>query len=223
MYRTADHPRMRGERTASIRAIKSANGSSPHARGTLPSTHQPHCSGRIIPACAGNAFCPIDPASRLADHPRMRGERTPCRVCLACVIGSSPHARGTLYQVLRCSFPFRIIPACAGNATYSETPDSPHPDHPRMRGERSRAPGAQLRSPGSSPHARGTLARAGRSTSISRIIPACAGNAYVSPFRGRTSTDHPRMRGERSNVRASLFVAAGSSPHARGTRQSRSR
>ena len=75
---TAVHPRMRGERTskyASNRRVprfipacagnafdvfgkwRARNGSSPHARGTLPPANPAAQTVRFIPACAGNAHC----------------------------------------------------------------------------------------------------------------------------------------------------------------------
>ncbi len=53
--RRADHPRMRGERPGRVVRFYAASGSSPHARGTLRSCSKSPSSGRIIPACAGNA------------------------------------------------------------------------------------------------------------------------------------------------------------------------
>ena len=50
----ADHPRVRGEHTASSTASAVALGSSPRARGTPRGIPPPGSHRRIIPACAGN-------------------------------------------------------------------------------------------------------------------------------------------------------------------------
>ena len=93
---------------------------------------------------------------------------------------------------------------------------------------------------GSSPHARGTHNRGQGASASHRFIPACAGNAQhgcirrsTSPVhprmrgeqcrRGRLRSVHPRMRGERALTIGGAVLAAGSSPHARGTRLRRDR
>ncbi len=87
-----------------------------------------------------------------------------------------------------------------------------------MRGERP-PPGARngLAS-GSSPHARGTHPARHVRRAAGRFIPACAGNAIGGHRRFRPDAVHPRMRGERRSALAMARAAAGSSPHARGTR-----
>ena len=88
-----------------------------------------------------------------------------------------------------------------------------------MRGERRSAATLQPMDDGSSPHARGTHSASVAGPVPKRFIPACAGNAHQRSWIGRSSTVHPRMRGER--VVNPLFPESdiGSSPHARGTRR----
>ncbi len=86
-----------------------------------------------------------------------------------------------------------------------------------MRGERSNARRVASDDGGSSPHARGTQAIIQLNTAFSRFIPACAGNAPRPTTRSSLPAVHPRMRGERSRIRAGRGYAPGSSPHARGT------
>ena len=71
---------------------------------------------------------------------------------------------------------------------------------------------------GSSPHARGTLSGALEKLVLLRFIPAYAGNASAPGFRGRPSSVHPRIRGERCGCPAVGDGTSGSSPHTRGTR-----
>ncbi len=173
---------MRGERTCSAAAISPVDGSSPHARGTRVLHSVEPVLGRIIPACAGNAPREGGGVSGHPDHPRMRGERMATFAERVSMVGSSPHARGTLSTTCREPRQRRIIPACAGNATWAASCTSGRTDHPRMRGERIDPVTRDLLDDGSSPHARGTLARRERRERDRRIIPACAGNAPTATF-----------------------------------------
>ena len=91
-------------------------------------------------------------------------------------------------------------------------------DHPRMRGEHTVRRRPLLPRLGSSPHARGTLVWLDDDTGDPGIIPACAGNTRAPWPRSYPTRDHPRMRGEHDILHCHCDVTAGSSPHARGTR-----
>ena len=93
-----DHPRMRGEHAAGAWWEPQTKGSSQHARGALEAYGLVALAGGIIPACAGSTYRRWRSHGRARDHPRMRGEHTlPDTVAAPCS-GSSPHARGTLWQ-----------------------------------------------------------------------------------------------------------------------------
>ena len=127
----------------------------------------------------------------------MRGEQCGAVDKLIGPKGSSPHARGTVYD--------------------QHEPHSTDRDHPRMRGEQiERVPGT-LAALGSSPHARGTAGRAGARAGHAGIIPACAGNSPPRLSSAPRCRDHPRMRGEQNSSMSLLPSLPGSSPHARGT------
>ena len=113
----AVHPRMRGERVGPETIEDSGVGSSPHARGTLDFAQLAPDRRRFIPACAGNAASRRMRTTLQTVHPRMRGERVFSIQQNGHVIGSSPHARGTLWFVRKGDAPDRFIPACAGNAS----------------------------------------------------------------------------------------------------------
>ena len=131
-----DHPRMRGEHDYRVHARIRGQGSSPHARGTLPHRLELERERGIIPACAGNTPCHRRTRDSSRDHPRMRGEHAKRHNPYCWEVGSSPHARGTLL----------------GNIIS----DMRVWDHPRMRGEHSPDASEMTVEEGSSPHARGT-------------------------------------------------------------------
>ena len=147
----------------------------------------------------------------------MRGERSVLQEAPPAGDGSSPHARGTPDRGRQDHGRLRFIPACAGNALPDRVARYRMTVHPRMRGERKQQQRSAWPSGGSSPHARGTPAWAGRKLNLARFIPACAGNAIHLHMLCHHVPVHPRMRGERTWKRATSTPFVGSSPHARGT------
>ena len=109
-----DHPRSRGV-YAHTRVIGTAReGSSPLARGLPLNVRVPGGSLGIIPARAGFTHTE-DPPSRLSrDHPRSRGVYALDAKTAADVAGSSPLARGLLFELSGPPLPVGIIPARAG-------------------------------------------------------------------------------------------------------------
>ena len=110
-----DHPRMRGEHFYFIFLVWWWLGSSPHARGTPSDKGNSMSHTGIIPACAGNTYSYQRIAWTAGDHPRMRGEHPYRIIPIPQGMGSSPHARGTLWRNRRNLHHTGIIPACAGN------------------------------------------------------------------------------------------------------------
>ena len=133
-------------------------------------------SGSIIPACAGNMFS------------RRRSCFSWC--------GSSPRVRGTYVAIFYSQCLYKIIPACAGNISFSRLGRLAIRDHPRVCGEHPSVIVAPLAHMGSSPRVRGTCSDAVEILFDPRIIPACAGN-MLSKYRLLAPTwDHPRVCGE---------------------------
>ena len=167
---------MRGEHLSRARSTLSQLGSSPHARGALPSSSASSFSSGIIPACAGSTATSVRHSASAWDHPRMRGEHFDRKALDATAKGSSPHARGALVNLTRLVANLGIIPACAGSTLRRMGRGRGGRDHPRMRGEH--ADGLSRGHPmaGSSPHARGARTRKRPRNRTSGIIPACAGS-----------------------------------------------
>ena len=69
---------------------------------------------------------------------------------------------------------------------------------------------------GSSPHTRGAPSIYWSAISGRRIIPAYAGSTACRRRPDRTGRDHPRIRGEHSDLRVVCHDIPGSSPHTRG-------
>ncbi len=132
----AVHPRVRGERGCFDAPAQCACGSSPRARGTLGVRQMSTPEVRFIPACAGNAFTSCTYVRPRAVHPRVRGERIGRSVTAACLVGSSPRARGTPCGAPSAPSSSRFIPACAGNAGGPPRCVRASSVHPRVRGER---------------------------------------------------------------------------------------
>ena len=151
----------------------------------------------FIPACAGNSCLNRININQPPVHPRLRGELAKRLRIRTPQPGSSPLARGTRTQTLRCNPGGRFIPACAGNSDVCKALSIQNAVHPRLRGEldRSNAPKKSLN--GSSPLARGTRCH----RKIGRMLPAV----------------HPRLRGELSLELLKNLSVNGSSPLARGT------
>ncbi len=223
----------------------STGGSSPRARGTLARARLRGAGGRFIPACAGNTPATPSSVSATTVHPRVRGEHIQPPMVASAPGGSSPRARGTHLIADQGGRRRRFIPACAGNTARGAKRGHGPAVHPRVRGEHSRDCLVSGDGDGSSPRARGTLARLSGQWRWRRFIPACAGNTSprargtlcdycVDACRGRfipacagntaaitpsssCAAVHPRVRGEHGNTCDYFGRLCGSSPRARGT------
>ena len=153
--RRPDHPRSRGVYRTATTSSSPSLGSSPLARGLL-------ADSKLLLQAA-------------VDHPRSRGvyERGAARVVYD--RGSSPLARGLRHSAPIEDRDARIIPARAGFTKRPHGCRGTRRDHPRSRGVYlSRRPSPR-RTRGSSPLARGLLARERLRERVLRIIPARAG------------------------------------------------
>ena len=211
-----DHPRMRGEHSRRASATSRRVGSSPHARGAHRARYLAEAPAGIIPACAGSTAAYSMATSVFWDHPRMRGEHTVAIDPKDDWEGSSPHARGAPRGHAGNAERRGIIPACAGSTSSKSRAATGIRDHPRMRGEHPDGTRVAFTLGGSSPHARGAPNLEDADVGGGRIIPACAGSTPTAPRTSATARDHPRMRGEHTEMVQSWDGWEGSSPHARG-------
>ena len=151
-----DHPRSRGEYWCRSSRSSQSTGSSPLSRGIQTPPSPAGLFVRIIPALAGNTHTMADGCGFQQDHPRSRGEYVAVPGAFALQAGSSPLSRGI--RPCEQSWPGSpgIIPALAGNTHSQMLVSGTVGDHPRSRGEYSRAPSPEFGTPW--------------------IIPALAGN-----------------------------------------------
>ena len=151
---------------------------------------------RLIPARAGNTRLRWTARAVTAAHPRSRGEHMGSQGSSRSRSGSSPLARGTQVQKFRERWLRRLIPARAGNTRAVAPGRAPGTAHPRSRGEHSELLWLLGQDCGSSPLARGTRGACGASGTLSRLIPARAGNTAMFHVFMMGFPAHPRSRGE---------------------------
>ena len=151
-----DHPRVCGEQLMASRLQRPIPGSSPRVRGTGGCYRRRGNTGGIIPACAGNRRRVLRQRSAPRDHPRVCGEQNFTELLSSFLTGSSPRVRGTARKSSLLSFPYGIIPACAGNSLKSILTCLMMRDHPRVCGEQFEAFEPEVSQKGSSPRVRGT-------------------------------------------------------------------
>ena len=90
------------------------------------------------------------------------------------------------------------------------------PDHPRACGANVADWAALSAVAGSSPRVRGKRSRGWLRVSMSRIIPARAGQTGRPSMRTSAHTDHPRACGANGEPAKRLHITPGSSPRVRG-------
>ena len=195
--RCSVHPRGRGEQATSCWVAMS--------------------SLRFIPAGAGNRLEEPPPPPPFSVHPRGRGEQKGGSIGLIGLNGSSPRTRGTVWSAAPSSYPWRFIPADAGNRIGGSGSTAPPSVHPRGRGEQQHNLLELLIGNGSSPRTRGTDLKIATHIDDRRFIPAGAGNRKTMSWAIGRPPVHPRGRGEQLDGVGKRFGLGGSSPRARGT------
>ena len=167
------------------------------------------CYGRTSPTIGGK------------DHPRSRGVYMSRISPSVRAWGSSPLARGLRHRVVHRELDPGIIPARAGFTLSRPALRARRRDHPRSRGVYRSLRSLRRRRQGSSPLARGLPGADDRLVGGQRIIPARAGFTTNSPGRRTPTRDHPRSRGVYAVLVRTRPERHGSSPLARGLRNTR--
>ena len=193
---STDYPRLRGDDNWSGQTCFSWAGLPPPARGRPRVLDPVHGGQRITPACAGTTFRASAPSHPRSDYPRLRGDDIAKRERNSSQGGLPPPARGRPGPASTAPAPIRITPACAGTTTTEPTPEGPHADYPRLRGD------DQV--------CRGSGAAQGR------ITPACAGTTTSCRLRGARTPDYPRLRGDDHSRKEYQNGFHGLPPPARG-------
>ena len=211
-----DHPRSRGVYIVGARPAVGKTGSSPLARGFRSTGAAGTTPARIIPARAGFTARRHRRHRPPSDHPRSRGVYSWSPATCPNAWGSSPLARGLRASLLLIAAIAGIIPARAGFTRRRRPGPRPRQDHPRSRGVYDDGKSVPVVCGGSSPLARGLLARVGRCDDGEGIIPARAGFTTRRTGLGTRPGDHPRSRGVYAESRVMTPAEKGSSPLARG-------
>ena len=216
-----DHPRSRGVYSFRCGCWGCGEGSSPLARG-LRSPEATRVGARgIIPARAGFTSTAWPSGSPPRDHPRSRGVYSVVASLASTSSGSSPLARGLHSALVLPRALSGIIPARAGFTTAPRDTREGRRDHPRSRGVYTVVTNGSEKSAGSSPLARGLPLPTRQPGPVRGIIPARAGFTEVLDLGNGVLTDHPRSRGVYLTRRPPSSGSLGSSPLARGLRETR--
>ena len=109
-----------------------------------------------------------------------------------------------------------LTPACAGKRRRPPDTSPARWDHPRMCGEKGCCKFSSRNHSGSPPHMRGKVQLLPVHHDKVGITPACAGKRPRAPCTLATTTDHPRVCGEKAGVHFFLDDYQGSPPRMRG-------
>ena len=211
-----DHPRVCGEKMASLAEVVLPLGSPPRVRGEARDRVGGRDGDRITPACAGRRDRPVPRAYRFSDHPRVCGEKITTRSPTNCLVGSPPRVRGEERRQKDGNCGHGITPACAGRRNCRRIRAAGYWDHPRVCGEKSSRNTLLFSREGSPPRVRGEAPEISALSSMPGITPACAGRSISSPRSGRPLSDHPRVCGEKRNFSMETCHSQGSPPRVRG-------
>ena len=151
----------------------------------------------ITPAWAGKSLSLSGWSSGRQDHPRVGGKKHHAGILETAGMGSPPRRRGKVFLTDLVRVVVRITPAQAGKSRRCCLPGSPRMDHPRVGGEKSRAPGRSRCGAGSPPHGRGKVYLRYSPATGSGITPAWAGKRSYGCGTEQCGRDHPRTGGEK--------------------------
>ena len=149
----------------------------------------------------------------------MCGEKTSAKQYHSAKTGSPPRMRGKVPTGLPSVSGSRITPAYAGKSSCVISGSTRHGDHPRVCGEKLDLYMAYVRRKGSPPRMRGKVQIPEYIGGQRRITPAYAGKSPGSIFVTPRKWDHPRMCGEKHQLRRGVEVEPGITPACAGKRE----
>ena len=211
-----DHPRVCGEKPERKAPRRPRLGSPPRMRGKETDSRRQCCSAGITPAYAGKRtlFCLAGRRNR--DHPRVCGEKCSDHIDKGMIEGSPPRMRGKVLCICPLFCVLGITPAYAGKRAEQAHSMSCSEDHPRVCGEKSGSCFFLSIVLGSPPRMRGKAVRARRGACPLRITPAYAGKSFGLVIKFLRHGDHPRVCGEKGDIKYYDVTCAGSPPRMRG-------
>ncbi len=209
---------MRGGAEDTMNDTKQRYGQSPHARGSHKISARGVFTDWSIPACAGEPMRACSQKWRTMVNPRMRGgARYPTGHSRPCS-GQSPHARGSLKNLIRRYGLPGSIPAYAGEPGLRPATKRPDGVNPRIRGGAAHFGADGVAEVGQSPHTRGSHFSAQNNAMRIRSIPAYAGEPLAHGPRAVYTAVNPRIRGGTTRGTRRPSPDRGQSPHTRGNR-----
>ena len=124
--------------------------------------------------------------------------------------------RGKGFKIRLNRIPNGITPAYAGKRAALNLCLKNYEDHPRLCGEKLNTAIDTFNLEGSPPPMRGKEFMRFITVTCDRITPAYAGKSIFLPQNGHGLRDHPRLCGEKLEVRATEIDVQGSPPPMRG-------
>ena len=137
-----------------------------------------------------------------------------CKNCA--VLGSPPHGRGKVLDLIEQAEHERITPAWAGKSLFCFTAAVPIQDHPRVGGEKLLPSDTLFLELGSPPRRRGKAEPERLRKLSGGITPAWAGKSPAGRAAGPALQDHPRVGGEKFAPLLYHTSEGGSPPRRRG-------
>ena len=197
---TTVYPRVcGGARTRDARPGGRA-GLSPRVRGSRSDSERQDIRRRSIPACAGEPRLATARLYCTAVYPRVCGGATAFEYGFSPMRGLSPRVRGSRSGVRDMSGPSRSIPACAGEPNAWRHVWIFDQVYPRVCGGAGCLRPRLASGGGLSPRVRGSLFAQALQGSLSRSIPACAGEPHSRTTRWSPAAVYPRVCGGAGDV-----------------------
>ena len=170
----------------------------------------------ITPACAGKRIKLRKRHSICGDHPRVCGEKRGFHLNTLASTGSPPRVRGKEKGRRDGCDHQRITPAYAGKSSHFLLRKRSKWDHPRVCGEKITDETIGVVIQGSPPRVRGKVSVLLVDVVMLRVTPAYAGKRlWETPLLCRNG-DHPRVCGEKFNLKEMSKTLLGSPPRMRG-------